>query len=397
MNAQAAAGAAESRIVAVDQSELKQLEVDRRREDCRRKLKSGSYVAVVRTPDYQICIPIVRWDEKRFGRSLPTRLKKLGFKPGPKASLAQVIRETQQLILQAAALTGTDEAFTIVERCELGERRRRVANKLATTRATDSATSPPQFINPKVLMGTNRNWNYPTPPTFLNFIIGITRGELIIYGWMIFRADNNDGVFRRSVWRLALDAGISEQGALKIIGSLENRGLVLKKTDRAGQRKPNEYGFLHHPAMDEGEECRGSEQGVLDYRLAKARPTNQTTQLCSVVLPNSVVRTTQQRSDLKKQELKTDSESGAASRGFARDSACFEDDEKWVLLVRTLGRTEMRERGALWAKRFRLCRDAMSTALSDFLALDAKRRQKWNPAAYITTAFESEKIKMGLR
>ncbi len=68
------------------------------------------------------------------------------------------------------------------------------------------------------------------------------------------------------------------------------------------------------------------------------------------------------------------------------------DDSLWRELCAALGRVEMTRCGALWLSRFKLCRDALSAALSDWKALRPETRKHWTAARYLTTAFQTEKM-----
>jgi hypothetical protein len=89
------------------------------------------------------------------------------------------------------------------------------------------------------------------------------------------------------------------------------------------------------------------------------------------------------------------SESSGDGSRFARTQDAVPDDPLWLKLCKTLGNVEMTQNGALWLKRFTLCRDALATAVSDYLAMPAERRAVYPAAAYLTTAFENEKRKFG--
>lgn len=83
-----------------------------------------------------------------------------------------------------------------------------------------------------------------------------------------------------------------------------------------------------------------------------------------------------------------------APERFARWKEAFPQDPVWAQLCAELGRAEMLQNGASWAKRWRLCRDALNTALSDWLRLTPESKRAYpNSATYLTTAFENEKRK----
>lgn len=86
---------------------------------------------------------------------------------------------------------------------------------------------------------------------------------------------------------------------------------------------------------------------------------------------------------------------GKDSGRFARDANAVPHDPLWESLCRTLGLIEMKQNGALWITRYKLCRDALAVALSDFQGMKPENRAKYNAAAYVTTAFESEKRRCG--
>jgi hypothetical protein len=93
-------------------------EADRLGEICRSRLETGEYKAVVRTRDYQICIPVVKWSKRLFGRNMPPPPRPIGFDPSPKTSLAQVISETGQIALKLALSKGLSGAGVFVDRFE---------------------------------------------------------------------------------------------------------------------------------------------------------------------------------------------------------------------------------------------------------------------------------------
>ncbi len=69
------------------------------------------------------------------------------------------------------------------------------------------------------------------------------------------------------------------------------------------------------------------------------------------------------------------------------------DDPLWQRLCNALGLVEMHRCGALWMKRFKLCRDAIAAALSDWEGLKEETRKKYTAAEYMTKAFENEKLR----
>ncbi len=81
---------------------------------------------------------------------------------------------------------------------------------------------------------------------------------------------------------------------------------------------------------------------------------------------------------------------GKDSDRFARDVDDVRDDV-WIALVKAVGLVEMTKNGAMWEKRLKLSRGALANAVGDWLAKTPDQRGGINPAAWITTAFETEK------
>lgn len=81
---------------------------------------------------------------------------------------------------------------------------------------------------------------------------------------------------------------------------------------------------------------------------------------------------------------------GNDSERFARDSDWMNDDV-WIDLVNALGPIEMTRNGAMWEKRLNTCRAALANALGDWRSKTPDQRAGCNAAAWITTAFETEK------
>jgi hypothetical protein len=115
----------EVKIKELAAADLAALEINRLRDLCRRKLRRPGCVAIVRTSDYRIFIPIVKWGDGRFGRSLPQYLAREGHKPGPKISRAQVIEETSRMILEIITPMQLPEVRVVVEQGEKREARAR--------------------------------------------------------------------------------------------------------------------------------------------------------------------------------------------------------------------------------------------------------------------------------
>jgi hypothetical protein len=231
------------KVEEVGAAALPLLKADQDREACRAKLRSGKYAAVVRTHDHSIWIPIVKFEDGRFARSMPVNLTRLGFKPGTKVSREKLILETGQMILRSAALAGRTDTVFIVDRSE--ELRRVDQNRIRAKLATQSnAAGRVDFIDPKAL---TTEFNFAAVPQFLRRIPGITPGEQLAYAWMIFRACA-DGVYRNGFRALAREIPVSENGCGPIVRSLRNRGLI-DFADR-GTREKKDVRFPHHPAMD---------------------------------------------------------------------------------------------------------------------------------------------------
>jgi len=116
-----------------------------------------------------------------------------------------------------------------------------------------------RFINPKSLMGSEPNYYFGILFAWLNNVPGITPVERVAYALMAFRADD-DGVFRRSLRRLASDCGISRQHLQhNIIPSMMARPLIARQ-DRGPGRKdwfrfvdPKQFGWLTKLATQPGQ------------------------------------------------------------------------------------------------------------------------------------------------
>jgi hypothetical protein len=84
-------------------------------------------------------------------------------------------------------------------------------------------------------------------PIWLNNLPSVTLGEKVVYGWLIFRADD-DGVFRKSLRSVARDAHISFQHLREnLIPSMKTKGLI-HLTDR-GERVPAWIAFTQPSAL----------------------------------------------------------------------------------------------------------------------------------------------------
>ena len=130
--------------------------------------------------------------------------------------------------------------------------RPRSVNKLAPQ--VGPSTAALNFFNPKPLIAAFR---FSPVPTWLRAVPQITPTEQLVYGAMIFRADE-DGTFRRSLLGLSKLIRVSDRGIQKAAESLENRSLIFKVTSR--RRIPNDYKFVWFPEFD----TRSSEQCSLE-------------------------------------------------------------------------------------------------------------------------------------
>jgi len=182
----------------------------------------------------------------------------------------------------------------------------RSKNKLASSPESKVAGSPePRIINPKTMLrvkGGDDGWEFATVPKFLNGLV--THAEQLVYGWMIFRADQ-DGVFRRSLHSLARDAGLSITGTRKAVASLLARPLILKRTARNGAA--NEYLFLWCPEMEKGPETSAQ------CALVLGDVDSETSAQCALQPVLSVAQTSAHCAPLNNKEEKKESSSSSAA------------------------------------------------------------------------------------
>ncbi len=230
----------------------------------------------------------------------------------------------------------------------------------------------------------------------------MTLGEKMVYSRMAFHAGQS-GVALPSEDTLAEEIGLTRRQVNTIIQSLKNRRML--REVKRGIRGVIHHEFLWHPWITEWEErnrrtCELTSQ--VDVNLVpptceltahKKNPEKKTKNPESDRQREGEARSVPARAN--DSGFRCDATKGDSGR-FARDANAVPHDLLWETLCRTLGLLEMKQNGALWLTRYKLCRDALATAVSDFNAMTEANRAKWNAAAYITTAFENEKRRMSL-
>jgi len=184
-------------------------------------------------------------------------------------SRAVLVRDARrEMALAREAMARSDAAiervFSEVESEEQPDKPRR-GNKRAKK---PSDFTELHFFNPKRLIS---DLLFAPVPSWLKAIEGITPAEQLVYGAMIFRADD-DGIFRRSILGLGNLIVVSRRALQDAVDSMENRRLILKITDNASKRLPNHYKFVWDRRFDN----QTSAQSALDLTDPSSAPSAPT-------------------------------------------------------------------------------------------------------------------------